>query len=415
MGFDAVVVGASLAGCTTALQLGRAGLRVAVVERQRSMGAHKGLCGHFVLGGTKPTLERLGLWQAMLDRGAATSRPRVWTGDGWVDPDVDRLDPAISLRRRVLDPFLRQLVADTPGVELLLGHRVTGLLTEGRRVTGVRATSDAGEQALPARLVVGADGHTSPVARLAGVEADAAPNGRFLYWSYYRDLPAGEEPKLWLVGADVAVIVPTDDGLWLVGVFGAKAGLEPFADRRHEAIERYLSDLPESPSLHPEQRVGKVVGTSDYPFARRDPVPRPGLVLVGDAATTSDPVPAVGCGWAFRSAEWLTDAVIPALHGRRDLGRAARAYRRSHRFVDRYDRLARRDALTLDVPRPARLIREAATHDSDVARRLGLFAMRAAPPSVVMNPRTLARAWRTVRAARRAPSAVGDVRATATT
>jgi thioredoxin reductase len=39
--FDAAIVGASLAGCTAAILLGRAGLRVALVERRPEPAAFK--------------------------------------------------------------------------------------------------------------------------------------------------------------------------------------------------------------------------------------------------------------------------------------------------------------------------------------------------------------------------------------
>ena len=48
-GYDAVIAGGSIAGCTAAILLGRAGARVAVVERQRRPDAYKALCGHFIL------------------------------------------------------------------------------------------------------------------------------------------------------------------------------------------------------------------------------------------------------------------------------------------------------------------------------------------------------------------------------
>jgi 2-polyprenyl-6-methoxyphenol hydroxylase-like FAD-dependent oxidoreductase len=39
--YDAVIVGASLAGCTTAIALGRAGARVALVEKRPDPAAFK--------------------------------------------------------------------------------------------------------------------------------------------------------------------------------------------------------------------------------------------------------------------------------------------------------------------------------------------------------------------------------------
>ena len=55
-----------------------------------------------------------------------------------------------------------------------------------------------------------------------------------------------------------------------------------------------------------------VVGKIDMTNRMRVPS-APGLALIGDAALATDPLFGVGCGWAFQSAEWLADAVAPAL------------------------------------------------------------------------------------------------------
>src|SRR5918994_600647 len=59
--FDVAVVGASLAGCTTATLLGRAGLRVALIDKHAGEDAYKRLCGHYVQASATPVFERLGL------------------------------------------------------------------------------------------------------------------------------------------------------------------------------------------------------------------------------------------------------------------------------------------------------------------------------------------------------------------
>jgi len=61
--------------------------------------------------------------------------------------------------------------------------------------------------------------------------------------------------------------------------------------------------------------------------------------------------------------------------------------------IDEYDALARQDAgAPSPSPAPAQVaLRHAARHDRELARRLGMFAMRAAPPSVLLNPDTFAR------------------------
>ncbi|WP_432948656.1 FAD-dependent oxidoreductase [Kribbella sp. CA-253562] len=398
MDYDVIIVGASIAGCTAATAYGRAGLRVGLLERHSNPQSHKTLCGHFILGGTHDTLQRLDFWQPMLARGAAVARGLgVWTEAGWIVPRPDQgVPPAISLRRSKLDPLLREIAANTPGVDLLLGHRVVDLVEDSAgTIDGVVAVTPGGERLiLRARLIVGADGHRSTVAGLAGVAEDRAPNQRFLFWAYYEGAPMNGpgDGQVWMLDPDIAVCIRVDDGLTQVGVFPGKARLREFTEDREGAFGRFVEQLPDGPTLTGARRVSNFVGTTDYPCVRRDPTPRPRLALIGDAATASDPVPAVGCGWAFRSAAWLADATAGTLAAGGDLRHALRTYRRAHRFIDKWDDLGRADALAAPPNAIQRAIRRAAVHDAAIARRLAMFSMRAAAPSVLVNPAVAVRA-----------------------
>lgn len=393
MSYDVAIVGASLAGSAAAIHFGRAGLKVALIDRVRSMTAYKALCGHYVLGGTRPALERLEAWDAMVGQGAATSRLSIWTDGGWIVPPPD-VPEAISMRRERLDPLIREMAASTPGVDLMLGHFAVDLLENGRRVSGVVARYAGGSRTIDARLVVGADGHRSVIADMAGVKAKIAANARFLYWGYYSGvhLRSPGTAALWQIDGNAAVAVPTDDDLVVLGAFPTKELLPKFGDDRLRAIERFFADLPDGPDMTRAVRESKAVGTSDYPMVRRPPTPRPGLALIGDAAVTSDPVPAVGCGWAFRSADWLAEATIPALLEGRSLHPGLRAYKRRHRFIDRHDRLIRSDARANGPNALQRTLRAAARDDPKTASKLARFSMRAIPVSGLLNPVTIARA-----------------------
>src|SRR4051812_29945752 len=83
--YDAVVVGASLAGCSTAMLLARGGARVALVERSPDPQAFKRICGHFIQSSAVPALERIGLLDAMEAAGAVRSRLRIWTRWGVIE------------------------------------------------------------------------------------------------------------------------------------------------------------------------------------------------------------------------------------------------------------------------------------------------------------------------------------------
>ncbi|GIJ59271.1 NAD(P)/FAD-dependent oxidoreductase [Virgisporangium aurantiacum] len=419
---DVVVVGASVAGCTAAMLYGRAGLTVTVVEKARDASAFKGLCGHFVLGGTAAMLRRTGLWDRMVAAGAVAGGIERWTGTGWSVPPADAPE-AISLRRERLDPLLRSVAAGTPGVEIVYGAAVEGLLTEGGRVTGVR-TRDGRE--FRGRLVVGADGYRSTVAGLADAKTDTAPNNRFGMWAYYRGLSRASN-RIWMLEPDVAITIRTDDDLTMLVAFPDKARLPAFRADRAGALESFVAALPDGPDLAGASRVSPVIGMTDYPCVRRDPTPAPGLVLVGDAALAGDPQPAVGCGWAFRAAEWLVLETAPALRGGGGGGggdgdgdgggggggggdrtgrpapalrvrgdpaerRALAAYRRRLKFIVAHDRLARKGALANPPDAVQRLLFRAATRDPAVAARLYLLSMRAVPVSAVANPWFLAQA-----------------------
>jgi 2-polyprenyl-6-methoxyphenol hydroxylase-like FAD-dependent oxidoreductase len=277
MDYDVAIVGGSVAGSSAAIHYGRAGLRVALIERSRSMEAYKALCGHYILGGTRPALERLGLWDRMIADGAATLAPAIWTGAGWVAPPPD-VPEAISLRRSRLDPLLRELAAKTPGVDLLMGHTVTALMDRGRRVAGVVAHCDGHDVEIGARLMVGADGHRSRVAELAGVEPRSTPNARFLFWGYYRGvrLRSPGQAALWLVDPHVAVAVPTDDDLMLLGAFPTKERVDEFAgDRlggRSSASSRCCRTAPTCPTRRAHRRPS-AQPTTRWCAGRSVPVP----------------------------------------------------------------------------------------------------------------------------------------------
>ena len=65
--------------------------------------------------------------------------------------------------------MLRELAAETEGVDPAMGETVTRLLRGGRRVNGiVTRDRDGSEREIRAKLVVGADGRNSGFAKLAG-------------------------------------------------------------------------------------------------------------------------------------------------------------------------------------------------------------------------------------------------------
>jgi 2-polyprenyl-6-methoxyphenol hydroxylase-like FAD-dependent oxidoreductase len=331
--YDAAIVGASLAGCATAIMLARTGARVALVEKSPDPKAFKRICTHYIQSSAVPTLERLGLLEPMMRAGALRAHARLWTRWGWIAPPANSTSPSgVNLRREKLDPLIREMAAQTPGVELMLGYTVQELVRDGEKFTGVRA-HDSHEHTveLRARLIVGADGRDSKVAKLSGVPTKTAPHGRIAYGGYYEG-PApvtAPDAALWLLDPDMAAAFPTDGGLVFYATMPTKERLPEFRADPQGALEKLVSSIPEAPPIAESRLVGQVQGKVDMTNVLHRPT-APGLALVGDAAGALDPLFGVGCGFALQSSEWLADSVSPALSGAESLEAGLKRYRRRH-------------------------------------------------------------------------------------
>jgi len=395
--FDVVVVGASIAGCTAARLFAQRGARVALVERRPDIDAFKTVCTHFIQPSATPTIERLGLAGALEARGAVRNPIDFWSPyGGWIRHRQDT-PQGYNVTRRTLDPLLRRMTAETPGVELLMGWTATGLLGNGRPAGIAAEDTQRARREVRARLVVGADGRDSRVARWARTPGRVRPHNRFFYWAYWRGVPSeGDHSRMWFMEPDCAYAFPNEDGLSVVLVAPHRDRLPEFRADLERAYLAYIAALPDAPDLSDATRESKLIGKLDTPNVSR-PAARPGVAFVGDAAIASDPLWGVGCGWALQSAEWLVDETAVALTAGDDLDAALEAYRRAHRR-----RLGLHHFLISDIARgrPANpleraLYRSAITND-DVFHAFEAIGSRRRSPALLFAPRTL---WQLARAA----------------
>ena len=381
--YDAVIVGASLAGCSTAIMLGRAGARVALVEKQPDPRAFKRICSHFIQSSAVPTIERLQLLEPILAAGGVRTHLRAWTPWGWIAAPRDAVPAALNLRREKLDPLLREAAAATPGVELLLGQTVERLVHEGGAVRGVVARDRAGtESELRGRLVIGADGRDSRVAELAGVPEKRTPHGRFAYGGYFDGpLPEwGTDGTIWILDPQWAAAFSTDDGQVFYAAMGTKDRLPEFKADPEAALRRWVADVPEAPPILESRLVDAVMGKIDMENRLRRPT-APGLALVGDAALAIDPLWGVGCGFAFQTAEWLCESVTPALLRGERLDESLESYRRRYlRGLRGHAQMMVRYADGRKLNAAERLIFSATARDAKLAAEFDALGSRRIAP-----------------------------------
>jgi hypothetical protein len=84
------------------------------------------MCTHFIQPSATPTIERLGLAEPIEAAGGVRNGLEVWSRYGWMRPRLgdDYRHPryGYNIRRQKLDPMLRELAVETPGVELIWGN-----------------------------------------------------------------------------------------------------------------------------------------------------------------------------------------------------------------------------------------------------------------------------------------------------
>ncbi|MFE1315590.1 NAD(P)/FAD-dependent oxidoreductase [Streptomyces sp. NPDC058755] len=338
--YDVIVVGARCAGAPTAMLLARAGYRVLLLEKARF--PRDTLSSHYIHQPGVALLDRWGLLDALRATDVQPIDRVVYhVGDvrlqGCSLP-VDGHRTAYAPRRFVLDPILAD-GAVAAGVELRQGCQVTSLLFENDRVTGVAyRTAEGHEHVERARLVVGADGMRSLVARL--VEARTLVEDAPLtctYYSYWDGLPADFElydrPGRW-VG-----VIPTNDKRTLVMAYFPQS---EFDSVRRDAQSAFTENVrTTAPELYERMAAAhqaeRLYGTGEQlNFLRQ--AAGPGWALVGDAAHHKDSIAARGIMDAFLQAQLLVDRIGDALADRERLDAALRRYARDLdlRFMDFY-------------------------------------------------------------------------------
>ncbi|MBC8160380.1 MAG: FAD-dependent monooxygenase [Roseiflexaceae bacterium] len=314
--YDAIIVGARIAGAATAALLARQGARVLLLDRAR-FPATTVSCPIF-FGNSLAVLDRIGALAAVEAIGAPKIRSY-----GTRTPDFDLVtrlpesngyDYAYSIRRDVLDDAILQTVIQHPNITLREGFTVSGLVQSEGRVVGVRgrAGSSATETIL-ADAVIGADGKRSVVARL--VEAsdyDRVSGQTAIYYAYYRDFAPLHEPSA-LIYADPrtqkgVLVFDADSGLTVVSA-GVAAGDFETAKRDPEGtLEQLWRAVPELAERGKHAtRATPVMGQAPMDSYYRQSF-GPGWALVGDAGMYLDPITGQGINNALTAAELFAEA-----------------------------------------------------------------------------------------------------------
>jgi 2-octaprenylphenol hydroxylase len=341
MNHDVAVVGGGLVGLTLACALGRAGVRVALVEaRESSAPVRDGfdLRTSAISPVSQRVLTALGVWSRLpAERLSPFEQMHVWERGGIgelhfdaVDADLPRLGYIVENRELVY--ALEQTAAELDTVRMYRPTRLQRLEPGPHRIGVVLDGAR-----LEARLVAGADGARSQVRALAGIEATLRPyeqealvatvrtaqHHRHTAWQRFLPhgplaflpLPQGWSSIVWSTRAEHAADLEAMDAT-------------VFCERLGAAFEERLGAVDE------------LGGRGRFPLtrvqARRYLAPR--VALLGDAAHTIHPLAGQGVNLGILDAAALADVVEDLRSADRDPGlegnlRPYERWRRGHNLL----------------------------------------------------------------------------------
>lgn len=178
MRFDVVIVGAGIGGAVLALDLGRRGWRVALVERETV--PSRIARPEILWSPTTNALERYDLADAIRERASVRLEAIEIGGEKpWLSITSDDFAAAGVEAFSTNPAMTRAIIADaalaTGNVEIHRGVAVEALLREDERVVGVRGKRGEATLDLEANLVVGDDGGNSIVRTQLGIPITLTP------------------------------------------------------------------------------------------------------------------------------------------------------------------------------------------------------------------------------------------------
>jgi flavin-dependent dehydrogenase len=325
--YDAIVVGARCAGSPTAMLLARKGYRVLVVDRASF--PSDTVSTHVIHAPGVAALHRWGL----LDQVTATGCPAINTYSFDFGPFTiagtprsrDGISTAYAPRRQLLDKILVDAAAQA-GAEVRERFTVEDIVVEDGIVVGIRGHGEDGQSVVErARVVIGADGRNSHVARAVRPEQyHDKPMLQWSYYTYWSDLPV-DGFEIFIRPDRGWAAVGTNDGLTMLVVGWPYAESTAY---KADVEANYLKTLELAPAfasrVRGATRQERFAGGSVPNFFRK-PF-GPGWALVGDAGYNKDPITAQGISDAFSDAELCSTALAATFSGAQSFEDAMSAY-----------------------------------------------------------------------------------------
>jgi len=299
MKYDAIIVGASIAGLYTGMKLSQSGWKVAIIDRRKEIGLPV-RCGEAT--GSREELSR---FLKVTDDLIACEVKGMKMYCGEASPiRLDMPRRSVILHRDRLEKALAG-AAQKAGARMYLETSVIGLQEgPGGGFRGVRAEH---EGLVEGRYIIGADGCESKVGQWAGITRCLRPGETFssnqyrlqtdLYNDGYLHFFTGPQQ----IPAGYIWVFPKTPGRVLVGA--GLYGCVPNMERASVFLDRFIEK-----NLTGAVRLQRITGCVPLAVCPKR-LYRSNVAVVGDAARQANPLTAGGIMNTFEAADCLVKAL----------------------------------------------------------------------------------------------------------
>lgn len=337
----AVVVGGSIAGMLAAAAVKDHFQSVDIIEAHElpdgpepRTGVPQAVHIHFLQTGGAEAIEALlpGAVDRLLAAGAhrvpETTNMLIYSPEGWYRRWRRATHYVVTASRDLTDHIVRQEVLKDPRVKARPHTKVTALLGDRHRITGVSIRSSHGEETeLAADLVIDASGRSSRTPQdltqlgITGLTQDHIDSGLVYASRFYRaPVPTHNWPIVGIQAdphlpqpGNAGGILPIEDDRWHVSLMGSPGGhptrdpdaFEPFARTLRHPI---IADLLAHAEPLTDVKVTHSTANRRYYYERLAAWPE-GLIVIGDALAALNPLYGQGISVAAQSAVALRQAI----------------------------------------------------------------------------------------------------------
>jgi len=315
--FDVLIIGAGPAGAATAFCLGKSGLKLAVIDKARF--PREKICGD---GLTLDVVNQLAIISGELAASFRNFPSKLPCSCAEIfSPDYRQISiavrpggeqkPMYTCRRSEFDNFLFQQLKQFENISVFENCHPHSL-----RIDEDRALLETAEDTFEGRIIIGADGVNSFVARQLGVKRITKEHQCVALRTYYKGLKPLRE------GSSIEMYLPTeilpgylwifhlDDGTSNIGMGMPAVVINRKGINLKSCFEGLLMAEPLKSRLAGAERIEAVRSRIIPLGGLRREISGHRFLLTGDAAALVDPITGEGVGNAIRSGRVAAEQII---------------------------------------------------------------------------------------------------------